>query len=914
MNINLNHHVSVRRNNSSGKFPEATPPLSILVPALILFISLAGFHARDSLAAPALSPAKPITVEEPDDGSLRLLKIRVGSRELEGLLDAYSVGNIVLVPVGALTEAIDMGLKVEPEKGVIRGFVYRPEDAIFLDLSRNQIVIRGKPVPIDPSRVRIYPGDIYVDAALLSSWLPFKLDADLYSSTLTIRSATKLPFEERIERETRYAGLKARGAVERPDYPSYFEPYHGWSYPFMTATMQSVSTYNNKTGASGTNYNYSVHATGDLMRLETSMYLAGTNANPTQNSRLTFGRKDPDGRLLGKMNAREFSFGSINSPSSSLISQPVGNPVGAMVSSFPLSQQGEFDRHTFRGELPDGWEVEIYQNGALRGYINTPVNGQYVFENLPLFFGRNYFRLVFYGPQGQQREETHTFELSDSLVRKGKGYYRVVTTEDADGGDHSGVQYDYGLNDRLTLSTEIQGLTLGKDKLLGQPAQKRTYTRAGVRTLLGGMFISADGVADSSNGSMVRFGVKTGIGANTQLELKSSILNNFVSDAYPLLTDPLVDESGIDINTVIPPVFNTRIPISFGLKHQSFVSGSIRDVATNRLSMSFNRYSFSNSLTLVDSSGSTSLLTGQAQVSLRTRKFGLRGDVGYAIDPTSEITSLSVTMDNIHVGKGILSFGINQQLTNSVTQYSARYNRPVGHFAFNTGVTQSSDGLSSLSFGLTVGLGREPRSGAWNFDSRPLAGTGAVSARVFIDENQNGVFDADEKPIPGVAFKRNGSGLREKTNDRGIAFIRNLTAYTPTDISLSIGTLEDPSWSPSIEGVEVNPRPGAVALIDFPVLETGEIDGTVYLQSATGLRASSDVKLELINSAGKVVKTLLSAPDGFYVFEGIPPGKYLVRVSPEQISEFRLKPVAPIQVTISSKNPFISGMNIRLER
>ncbi len=58
-----------------------------------------------------------------------------------------------------------------------------------------------------------------------------------------------------------------------------------------------------------------------------------------------------------------------------------------------------------RGILPTGYEVELYRNDILVGSVRTAVNDQYEFLEVPVDYGVNVFRLVFYGPQGQRREE-----------------------------------------------------------------------------------------------------------------------------------------------------------------------------------------------------------------------------------------------------------------------------------------------------------------------------------------------------------------------------------------------------------------------------------------------------------------------------------------------------------------------------
>jgi hypothetical protein len=84
--------------------------------------------------------------------------------------------------------------------------------------------------------------------------------------------------------------------------------------------------------------------------------------------------------------------------------------------------------------------------------------------------------------------------------------------------------------------------------------------------------------------------------------------------------------------------------------------------------------------------------------------------------------------------------------------------------------------------------------------------------------------------------------------------------------------------------VRLVPRPGKINAVDFAVIMTAEIDGTVYLfnrqQRARGL---GDIELELVDGNGKVVRRTKSASDGYYVVPSVPPGDYSLRVPRGQL-------------------------------
>src|SRR3546814_18132484 len=61
-----------------------------------------------------------------------------------------------------------------------------------------------------------------------------------------------------------------------------------------------------------------------------------------------------------------------------------------------------FDKTTFRGDLPAGWDAELYRNGQLLAFTSPNGDGRYEFIAVPLQYGSNRFEIVLYGPQGQK--------------------------------------------------------------------------------------------------------------------------------------------------------------------------------------------------------------------------------------------------------------------------------------------------------------------------------------------------------------------------------------------------------------------------------------------------------------------------------------------------------------------------------
>jgi len=210
-------------------------------------------------------------------------------------------------------------------------------------------------------------------------------------------------------------------------------------------------------------------------------------------------------------------------------------------------------------------------------------------------------------------------------------------------------------------------------------------------------------------------------------------------------------------------------------------------------------------------------------------------------------------------------------------------------------------------------LARDPRSGKWHTQARSLAGLGAASPLVYLDANGNGIRDADEKPLEGAGFQANRASTEKKSSASGTALLTGLPTYQEVDVGIAVATLEDPLAVPERPGVRFVPRPGHVTPVDFPVLISGEVTGTVRLERGGEKHEASGVVVQLVDLQGTVAKEVRTAYDGFYDITLIVPGQYDIRVSPRQAERLKLKPPAPRRITIEASGTILDGIDLLVE-
>jgi len=165
----------------------------------------------------------------------------------------------------------------------------------------------------------------------------------------------------------------------------------------------------------------SVAAAGEIASLSyDAMLLTDRNGVP-QSLRVRTYRSDPEGGLLGPLNATHFALGDVGGASNRLLSSANGR--GVEVTNRPLLSPAEFDRTRFEGEMPTGWEAELYRNGELLAFSRSDGSQRYFFDDVPLLYGDNRFEIVTYGPQGQQRSRLEQVNVGQNQVPTGQTWY-----------------------------------------------------------------------------------------------------------------------------------------------------------------------------------------------------------------------------------------------------------------------------------------------------------------------------------------------------------------------------------------------------------------------------------------------------------------------------------------------------------
>lgn len=872
-----------------------------------LIAGVLGHEARAQTANGGPTETHTLAKRALDDTHIIVLEVLLDGHLLSDSLTAYQDGNRVLLPLGELARLLTLAITVNAKEGSASGFWVNEDQLFGLHAGRGLVNVNGREVYFDPSLAQVIGDDIYVAQKALQRWLMIDFEVDLPTLQLRIKPKINLPMQSRLLREKQGAPLGAIGPARGQDqgFALQKSPYAAMRAPFMDLTFGSDARF----GPDSTQYKsaYAAYLTSDLLGMEAAAYVSAARGKKMPQVRFDLSRHDPEGQLLGPMKARRVELGHVLMPRVPNVLMMGQGGIGMVVDNHGLGQPSSFDRHSIRGELSPGWEVTLYYNDALVGYQPAGTLGRYAFDNLPLSFGPNEFRLVFNGPVGQVRVERQSFLLDKAVIKPGEFLYSLASQRTDSGGLHIG-QFELGLTPAISARLGV----------ISRPAVRTRagtmFTQWGLRAYSHGVILNTEVTTSPGGGLITDTNLKTRLGRFALAIERQQHNSRFVSDVYQPGLGKLRYRDKLSLTGSTQREKGAPVSLALEASRDMLASGLGNVGLGGRVSTVLWGSAVSKNLRWQRTAGSYST-DGSLQMSRRLAGVGLNAQVDYVVRPNAAVRTLALSGDRSLPYGYRLNGGVLHSTVAGSTQLFAGLSKSFGSLELAVSAGYSSRRELVLGLQLFTSLGRDPRGGSWFADAQPMAGTGAASVQAFVDKNMNGVRDAGEEPVPNAGFLIGAGGRHPaRTNKTGHAYIDRLAPGQYTDIALDASTLEDPQWKPAVKGVRILARPGLVQVIDLPVVYTAELEGTVYLLDQAGRRRGiGDARIELVNDDGDVLASTRSSPDGYYLLHQVMPGPAVLRIAPEQAAKLGLKGVLSRPLNVPADGEFLSGLDLELQ-
>ncbi len=769
-----------------------------------------------------------------------------------------------LIPLSQMADALGLGITVSPSLLGAEGFIIDENRQFQLNVSNCSVLHDGKRSAYPCRQAKAFQDEIYVTSDRLQKWFPVDFIISSLRSQILIKPREKLPEQSRREREKRAGRINTSSKDYDPGYPRVKVPYSAFEIPLVDEQLFFGPTFPSTGTALLTN---STQLSGEVLGLETAGSI--TNSEKQIDAwRVSFSRRSADDNLMGPLHLRKVSFLNVELPTVPLIT-PFTQGRGLLLSSYALDSPINFQNTDLDGTLPQGWEVFLFRNDVLLERKVADNKGRYIFSNVGLLYGRNVFRLSFYGPHGERRDEFKTYLIDSSLMKTGDHAYRFALVSLENLRQAIDFQFSQPIFSRLTAIAGVYSES--------NSTQYLSTSLIGVTPLF---LYSLRSAFASDGGKAFEVGTQTGVGP-AFLGAKYTRLYSFQSRMFPLINGELVT-SQLEGSWFYVFPFSTPVGWSVDAVRKTFVRAKEQATYTNRFNLGLNNLQIQQES--IYQPGSSQPLTGRLEVSYLP--FAVRFRLGLEFTPYRAIAVES----EAQYSKGDYSLGglVRRQLDVKTTTYTFRASRNFDDLSLGAFVTSQSGSNYQVGLQLGASFSRDPRNGGWHSQRASESVFGAASLLAFVDENDDGIPQPNEKPIPSVTLLVN-QNLEMKTGPDGIAYLTGLKPHAPSDIAVTAEGDIDPLLRPKIKGVRFIPRAGKTAQIEIPFHYVGQIDGTVSVKSTTGALTTRRIELIARNQAGKEIAHTKSDRDGFYTFEDLPGGKtYLIEPNKKYLEKWGL--------------------------
>ncbi len=828
-----------------------------------------------------------------DEEDLFLLDVHADGYLLAESVLAYTSGKHYLIDFPAFLEAVEFPINYQ--KKVWSGWLRTEETQFFWNTESEIAQVTGH----DGAHVDILQwiensDGFFVSTDMLEVWFDLQLTVDPRTQSVTVVSEKPLPFQEWQQRTlAKYRhrpgdGLDADAIV--PDQYHWFTmPLFNLSTHVFAQERNGVSSFSS-TGSLVVGMDllkHSVMYTGGLTRSDygdetlDTPETVGTDTDTTHRLTIERAAATRDSTLFA--GATRYMLGDIYQGTSNLVvNSDTGR--GFSIGRYAEGYTGNLSLVTIVGDAPPGWQVELYRNGALIEFSSVGRDGRYIFPDQEIPFGENIFVAKLFGPQGQTREDRQVFWGGGTELEKGDYDYSVSHIDfdqffiDGTPDNADVLPASYATDFRVSRGwTENFQSGAGFTRAgLGSRERDGTYTDSNYFSLFGRMKLGpgvliAEGAAQLDAGEAWSVEYLTGLNGHN-VSIAHRMFNDYKSPA----TIHGDDVESVNELSFFGPFGPGRMSsYTVRLRQRDKVDGTSDFRVFNRLGTRLGPVSLSNDIEHIAAEG-PSTTNGQLRVAGRVKRVTLRGQLDYQLSGNQALRQISASMNWDFTARLNNNLILTKNLTNDKTFYFTNLlSVRVRNFDLTFSASSDFDDVWQVGAGFNIAFGYDERQGLFTH-RYGLANTGRAAMNLFIDENNNGVRDSNEAPVPWATYKDE----EMLSTSPGTVALNALPRYRPVKIETRHFKFDDPFLVPRSQVYELYTHAGSDVSVDVAIVMTGDIEGYVYSGSAEKADPAKGIIVTLYDAGGREIAAARSEFDGFYSFTSIPAGNYEVRITP----------------------------------
>lgn len=834
----------------------------------------------------------------------------------------------VYFPLSPLAEELGLNITVDFEEGRAEGWLLKQDNPYWLDTKTKSIFVNGKTSVITEDEYLIQNlgsgvGDIYLTIEALNKLWPLDFEFSYDTLLLIVNTKELLPVESSRLLRGRHADFltlkQDRESKDRAyqellaSMPEIENGYKLISLPRINIS-NSFSWDQNERFADN---DFLISGRSDFLGTDADFNLTLSYNNEDkskriENARLRFKREAYyDGDLPFGLQSLSFGDGGLSA------AYPIGESVsgrGISISNAARVFKAEFDAINVTGLAEPGWSIELFVNNTLEEVDVVPNNGEYRFENVQLNFGVNEIKVVLYGPLGEIEERIEKHIVAGSVVPKGKTYFQADIVDVS--------------KTLIPLQSENLDPNAGKKAI-------KIQAQRGINRVIGATASFTDIPTDTEDKQFVTAGLNfSAFEGNGKIELYKelgggvALDTKFARNLFGLnvnlqntwLYDLQTSSTGTDPDKLLKLRSEARIGrrlntdfgtlnLNFSATHQERTNNARSTSLSLSKGLSMDKASFSNNIRASVSNDKLSAVSGSFSGRTQLGKTtSVSGSAFYTVQPHFDFTTFQARASNKSgpEGKILSSMSLTQSLLSKSTTLGLNFGYEFKKFIAGINFNWNRGSGTDVGLRLSTSLGPFGEDGAYMARGKSLISDSKLNARVFLDKDGDTIFGPEDRLLPNTYLKI-GNRPSPKSDENGEISLLGRTTNRLVGITVDENRLPDAFYKASTPGYKTILRPGTTVNLDFPVIETGTIDGFASFEDG---RTLPGITLQLLNEEGVILDEVRTMFDGFFQFDYIFPGTYVIQASPKYEQIF----TAPQTVVVASDDPFVFDLEITLQR
>lgn len=796
----------------------------------------------------------------------------------------YGNNKLLFVNIEDLFNTLNIPCIAAQKGNNISGFIENENRPYSIDFDAKQINIGTKKINTKNGLLK-EEGALYMETSLFSEAFGITLTFNYRALTILLKSDFELPLIKQLRIEKLRTNLsKIKGEIIADTVVK--RDYHILKFGTVDWSAASYQTSNRLT-----NHNLSLGVGTELLYGEADVAVNYYSQYKFDNRQLYYIWRwvDNDQSII-----KQAQVGRISNQTISFINSPI---IGAVVRNTPTTIRKASGYYTISEVTEPNWSVELYINNVMVDFTKADASGLYQFK-VPNVYGYTTLKLKFYGPLGEERTDERTMNVPYTVMPVGEFEYGLSggIVQDSISSRFGRAAFNYGVNRILTIGGGIEYLSsipngpyIPFATATFQPFSKLTIN------------------AEYAYGVKTRFLVNYYLKKGLLLEIDYA---RFVEEQRATLFNAPEERK---VKLLIPIRYN-KINGFAKLDYTEFVYKTFN---YNQSSMMFSAYyqQFSaNSSTQVNWIGNlSSYVINDFALSYRMKKgVTVRPSAQYNFSDGNLVTCKLALEKYIRRGNISFSYERNVLYNDSFIQLNFKYDLPFART--NISVSQSRGNIvasESAQGSLAFGGGNGYVYGS----SNSSVGKGGILLYPFLDQNQNGIFDAGERMAKLATVSIMGGKVIISKKD-SILRIPDLNAFTNYLVEFKDNDLENIAWRFKKKVYQVLIDPNQFKRIDIPIISVGEVSGMAYLDKGNTLKGFRRISVKFYEkNSNKVVAETLSESDGYIYYMGLEPGEYIARIDPEQLNNLEMvssPEQIPVNISASFDGDIISGMDFTL--